>query len=229
VSMAKKKPKKSITAKRVQATEDDRFIPAAIPQPENDEGPFDDGGLSQRQRAFVAAIVGPAGGIATKAAEMAGYASENRNTLYVTASRLLSNHKIQEAIAHEFAKLRATPEWAQNQLIDLATSSMAKFISFTDKGEVTIDWDKAAAAGALGQIKEYEEIPTKTGVRHKIKVHDRAAALAILLKLHGKLINRHEHTGANGGPITFDATKLTTDELRTVRAIHNRIAATSSN
>lgn len=221
--------KKRTTTKKVQGTELIPFVPSVEVFPENDEGPFDNGGLSVRQRAFIAAIVGPAAGNATKAAEMAGYAAENRNALAVTASRLLGNANVQEGISHALAEKRATPEWALNQLIDLATSSMAKFVKFDVNGDMQIDWLKAAAAGAIGQIKEFEEIPTDYGVRRKIKIHDRAPALAILLKLHGKLIDKQELTGRDGGPITFDLNKLSTDELRTLRDIRVRASGASSN
>lgn len=38
-----------------------------------------------------------------------------------------------------------------------------------------------------------------------------------------------EHSGPRGGPIVFDVSKLTDDELRTIRSIHNRLAATGTN
>lgn len=226
----KPKGKGRITAKRVQATENKPVIPTVAVKPETDEGPFDADGLSVRQRAFIDAITGPAGGNASKAAEMAGYASENREALHATASRLLTYAKVQEGIAHALAKRRATPEWAKAALIDLASSSMANFVVVDEKGEATIDFAKAAEAGALGQIKEYHEELIRGGgeqepavIKRRIKIHDRTAALGMLLKLFGLLSDKFEHSGAI--QLDFDLSKLSDDELAFLREIRVRAAA----
>jgi hypothetical protein len=187
------KKRKNITRKVVRESEDKPYIPKVDVKPDIDEDGWetDSGDLTIRQRSFVEALVGPAGGNATKAAEMAGYAPENRIALQVTASRLLSNAMVQEAIAHALAKRRASPEWCKNQLIDLAQSSMKNFISIGDDGEPKLDFAKAAAMGALGQIKEFKEEGIKGGdgeltvVKRTIKIHDRISALQTLAKLHG--------------------------------------------
>ena len=189
--MAKKR--KNITRKAVRESEDKVYVPKVDVKPDIDEDGWESGSgdLTIRQRSFVEALVGPAGGNATKAAEMAGYASENRIALQVTASRLLSNAMVQEAIAHALAKRRASPEWCKNQLIDLAQSSMKNFISVGDDGEPRLDFVKAASLGALGQIKEFKEEGIKGAdgelsvVKRTIKIHDRHAALQTLAKLHG--------------------------------------------
>lgn len=189
--MAKKR--KNITAKVVRASETKPYVPAIEAKPEIDADDCGDDGLTIKQRLFVAAITGPARGNATKAAEMAGYRSDNRHALEATASENLRKPEIVEAIAHAFAKKCAGPEWARASLIDLARSSMANFVSVDPDGEARIDFKKAAAAGALGQIKEYREEGIRSGdgdvsvVKRTIKIHDRTAALGMLLKLHGLL------------------------------------------
>jgi hypothetical protein len=163
---------------------------AFVQQVEVDDGPFDHGGLSIRQQQFVAAIVGPAQGNATKAAQLAGYRSDNRVALASTAYENLRKPQIQEAIAHALAAKRATAEWAKASLVDLASSSMHNFLSVDARGNASIDFKKAAAAGALGQIKEYREEGVDTGngkvriIKRTIKLHDPTAALITLLKLH---------------------------------------------
>lgn len=182
---------KKIAKRQVQSTEDAKFIPKVEAKPEIDCDPVEDDGLTLRQREFVKAITGPARGNATRAAEMAGYASENRNALKATASELLAKPCVQEAISHALAAKRATPEWAKSSLIDLAASSMQNFVTVDANGEARIDFAKAAAAGALGQIKEYREEVLKIGdspvgtIKRTIKIHDRTAALGLLLKFHG--------------------------------------------
>lgn len=158
--------------------------------------PIDSDGLSLRRRAFVEALIGPASGNATEAAQMAGYSPTNRRAAQVMGFNLLSNPIIQEAISHAFAKRRLTPEWAKQQLIDMAQSSMANFITIDADGKSRLDMAKAAANGALGQIKEYYEEPdpkdpTKI-ISRKIKVHDRMSAISLLLKFHGLIKDENE-------------------------------------
>jgi phage terminase small subunit len=236
---SKRKPAKRITAKRVQATEN--LPPPALPQveikPEIDEDAWGDDGLTFKQRAFVAAYVGPAAGVASEAAKLAGYRSDNRNSLWATASRLLSLVKVQEAIGHAFARQCDSPEWVRLSIMDLARVTMASFASVDENGELIVDVDKARAAAAVGAIKEIET-DTLPGegpkvIRQKIKLHDRVAVLALAARVQGIAAERHEHTGANGGPIrtktTFDFSKLSTDELLALRSMRQRAAERSQN
>ena len=180
--------------------------PDVAAKPSIDTDGFGDDGLTIRQKAFVAALVGPAGGNATKAAEIAGYASENRRALEASASRTLSFVKVQEAIAHALAARNATPEWAKSQLIDMAGSSLANFITVNADGVPQLDFKKAAEMGALGQLKEFKQEVLKVGdspasiIKTTIKVHDRMAAITTLLKLHGLLIDRKDMT-SGGKPV----------------------------
>jgi phage terminase small subunit len=209
-----RKPTKRITTKRVQATENQPapVIPDVTVKPEIDEDPLTEGVLTIRQRRFVDALVGPAGGNATKAAEMAGYAAENRLSLRVTAAQNLTKPNVQEAIAHAYAKLKDSPEWARANLVDLASSSMANFVTVDEQGETSLDFSKAVEAGAMGQIKEYREEKlaiagsSSAVIKRTVKLHDRTAALTTLLKLQGKLVERHEHTGPDGKPIEQSVT-----------------------
>lgn len=191
--------------------------PLALPtidhKPEEDDDGYGDDGLKLRWRAFVAAYTGPAGGNASKAAEMAGYAAENRIALGVTASRLLRNAKIAQAIALSFAAKNVTPEWCQKRLCDLALADMNNFVTVDDDGVAQLDMKKAEALGAIGQVKEYD------AVRAKLKLHDPTPALTSLMKMFGLLKDTHIHTGPNGGPIsmTFDDTGFTDEELLRIR------------
>ena len=220
---AKKPTAKRTTTKKVQSAEvlaPPRIVDA-LDKPETDEGAWDADGLTTRQHLFVAALIGPAGGNATRAAEMAGYRADNRAALAVTASRLLIKANVQRAIAHAFAKLRDTPEWARAALVDLASTSMANCLEMDDEGNIGLDFRKAAEMGAIGQIKEYtEDTIGKHVLRRKIKLHDRGKALETLLKLHGKLVERHELSGPAGAPIqtatTVDLSGFSDAELERI-------------
>jgi hypothetical protein len=213
--MAKRKPKRT-TTKRVQDTEN---LPPVIPhvdvKPETDEDAWGDDGLTFRQRMFVKAMVGPAGGNATKAAEMAGYASDNRDALKVTACRTLTKANVQRALAHALAAKLDSPEWIRNSLVEISASSMANFVEVKENGTTELDFAKASEAGAMGQIREYREEAIKIGdgpavtLKRTIKIHDRRAALETLAKLDGKLTEHHHHT--------YDLSQLSDDDLHTVR------------
>lgn len=132
---------------------------------------------------------------------MAGYAAENYLSLSATASENLGKPNVQRAIAHALAAQRLTPEWAKRQLADRASASMANFVKVDADGRATLDFGKAAAAGALGQIKEIKEevLETPSGgvvvLKRTIKVHDSAPALALLLKYHGLVDGDGAETG----------------------------------
>lgn len=223
--MAKQKRTKRTTTKKVQDTEN---LPApTIPQvevkPEVDEDGWGIDGLTIRQRLFVEAIVGPAAGNATKAAEMAGYKSDNRNALAVGAFDTLRIPNVQRAISHAMAKRLDSPEWVRNSLIDVAASSMANFVRVNENGSTELDFKTAASVGAMSQVRKYREKSIKVGdgpaeiIDRSIEVHDRRAALETLAKLDGKMpAEQHHHTHA------LDLSALSDDDLHRLREIYAR-------
>jgi len=193
---------KARTGKRRKAA-----APAAAPAqsaPPTPEHAIDAGGLTFRQRQFVAALCGPAQGNATEAARLAGYSDSSRAVLATLASRLLTEPAVQEAISHELGRHRLSPEWAKASLADLAGASLAALLDVPEEGQPSMDWQKAARLGQLGIIKEYvEHLDKETGqvTQRTVKVHDRLAAINLLLQLHGLIKQRHEHAGKDGKPI----------------------------
>lgn len=189
------KKRKNITAKRVQASEKKPRVPNVVVTPETDDDEIGNDGLTIKQRLLVSAITGSARGNATKAAEMAGYRSENRVALASTAYEQLRKPQIKEAIRLALAKKCGDAEWTRLSIIDLARSSMENYIYVDANGIEQIDWATAAAAGAIGQIKEYEVKQVKdadgnTVFLPKIKLHDRVQALGMLAKMHGLINDR---------------------------------------
>lgn len=202
--MAKKrKPSKRITTKHVQATEN---LPApAVPQvdakPEIDEDPWDAEGLTLKQRRFCEAYVGPAAGNATRAAQMAGYRDDNRHSLEATASENLRKPALRSFIGRLIARQGVGVEYLKSRLAQLAQSSLDNCCTIDRDGEVVVDMKMAAELGALGQIKELSDEILKTGgecstIRRKVKLHDPTKAIELLLRMHGAIIDRHEHSGS---------------------------------
>lgn len=185
-----------ITTKQVQDAENKPFtLPEIQHKPEvDDDEPTDGDGLNMRRRAFVEHITSDSFGNATRSAELAGYASDNRKALEITACRLLGNARVQEAIRGRLAEVRMTAEWTRRAIADYARASMADFMR-VEGGELVMDWDMAAAAGAIGHIREVREdlLPGQDGkrtdvVKRTFKIRDPMPALALLAKMNG-LVN----------------------------------------
>jgi len=231
VSKKGDKPKRTrITAKRVQAVENKPVLPNVTFKPEIDEEPWGDDGLTTKQRLFVEAYIGPAGGNATRAAEMAGYSAENRLALAVTGSENLRKPNVQQALGLALSRKKMSPEWAKERLVYVASGSMTDFLRVDENGDTHLDFKRAAEAAAIGHIKEYYEDGIDGGdgpkiIKRKIKLHDPVPALMTLLKIFGLIIDKHEHGGAGGGPIphehtiAIDVRRLTDEQLSQLRKI----------
>jgi phage terminase small subunit len=172
---------------------------------EPDEGPWDKETLTTRQRLFVDALVGPAGGNATKAALMAGY---RESSAAESASENLRKSNVQNALALAFAKkTQSDPEWLKDSLFDLARASMTNFIEVGEDGSTRFDFKKARDAGALGQIAELtQDAIGEHVIRTKVKLHDRVKALGVLAKILGLIVDKTEVSGPNGAPIKTETT-----------------------
>lgn len=153
---------------------------------------------------------------ATKAAERAEY---SKKTAYSMGSRLLKNVEIQARIA----ELRAKREKRTNVTQDRVVKELA-LLGFSDlKNYIDIDPNTGAirAKGfeqmpeqesrALQSIKEDRVIKEdakgeQVTIYDKVsfKMHDKIRALEILAKHLGMLVERHEVTGEDGGPIMIE-------------------------
>ena len=152
----------------------------------------------------------------TKAAERAKY---SKKTACEQASRLLANVKIQQRIAELKKKREERTKVTQDRVVkELA------LLGFSDlKDYITID----SLTGAI-QAKGFEKMPAETSRalqsvqedrvikedadgkkttvydKVKFKTHDKIRALEILARHLGMLVERHEVTGEDGGPIKIE-------------------------
>jgi hypothetical protein len=167
--------------------------PPAVGQLEDINTPLFQFNLNRRQERFCQAYIGKAGFIASKAAEFAGYRSENKNSLSATASQLLNKPHIQRRIAHLLAE-RRDGEWAHNRARELAGISMADFIDVDEKtGRVSVDLRKAKRNAAIGSIKKLKCKLLPAGedggaevIDLQIELYDPQPSIALLLKMAGK-------------------------------------------
>lgn len=189
----KRKPKPKAPPKAPPPIQPPFRLPTVNPPPPDDgddHQPTDVDGLTVRQRAFVIALSTPgqAFGVASRAAAAAGYNDNNTNSLRVTASRLLTNANVRRAVRVQLAALRDNPDFRRTLLVTRASVSMEDFLTFED-GKPRLDWEAAAAAGAVGSVKKYKEMTDLDGnvIGHEVEVYDAADALKLLFQLDGKL------------------------------------------
>jgi phage terminase small subunit len=163
--------------------------------------------LTDKQRLFVAEYLVDLN--ATQAAIRAGYSEK---TARQQGQRLLTNvdirRAIEEAEAERLERLGVRAERVLEELARLGFSNMLDYLNISRDGEPYVDLsemtrEQAAAVQEVivedfldGRGEDAREVR-----RVKFKLADKKAPLELLGK-HLKLFTeKHEHTGAGGGPI----------------------------
>lgn len=208
--MPKRKPnnhpkpaRKRITTKAVQGSQDKPFNPPSItPEPEIEESPFGEhDGLTELQRRFVHHFMGAAAGVAARAAEMAGYRAENRNSLYVTAHHVLHKPAVQRAIERIRGQQFGSADDVRASLGFIAGANAMEFLEAGPDGKLHVSLEKLAENGATGLIEKVEEERIESGgtvttVKIKITPYSKLEALKVLAKMNGQLKDQMELSGS---------------------------------
>lgn len=139
--------------------------------------------LTFRQRLFVVYYLGEAGGNASEAARMAGYAEPRQE-----GSRLLTNADIRAAIDAKLDKAALSADEVLARLSEMATGDISDFISVNAAGGFTLDLAKALKAGKLHLVKKIKQ--TRFGP--VLELYDALAALEKLGRYHGLFQDRVE-------------------------------------
>lgn len=132
--------------------------------------------LSDRQRAFLAAYLGPARFNATRAAELAGYAEPGQ-----AGWRLLKNVEIQAAVQARLDQAAMGADEVLARLAEHARGSIADFVTLDGAGEPVLDLRRAKELGLLHLVKSLK--PTRHGIA--LELYDAQAALVTLGRHHG--------------------------------------------
>lgn len=219
----KVKPKaraKAVTAKRVVEADAApiKDLPTVEVKAEHDDEAWGEDGLTPRMRLFVEALIGPAGGVATRAAEMAGYASDNNNALRATASRLLTTANIQRAIERAVAGRFGDAEDVRRSVAAIANGNAADYLEYGPDGKLGISLDKLAAAGMLGLLHEVKEEGFQAGqtvviIKRKLKLYDKLRALELLGKLNGQFVERKDITSDGKAVVVKVLSGVSMDEI----------------
>jgi hypothetical protein len=188
------------TVKRVQDSEDRPFTPPGtiVHHAEPDDDAPGDEQLTPKQRRFVEAYVGPAAFNGAKAAEMAGYRSDNRESLTVTASENLRKPNVSRALARRLAATRLDPGRTMQRVAELAFSNIGEVLKRGEDGRWRPDLDKAAEYAALGAIRKFKVTETDADVRYEIEMHDSGPMLGLLAKIHGMVVEKMQAVGEGG-------------------------------
>ncbi|QNQ39402.1 terminase small subunit [Brucella intermedia] len=157
--------------------------------------------LTPKQEAFVAQYLLDLN--ATQAAIRAGYSEK---TATEQGSRLLTNVKVQEAIAKgqnkTAAKLEITKERIVEELAKIGFSNMLDYMRAGTDGDPYLDFSsltrEQAAALAEVTVEDFKDgrgEDARDVRRIKFKLHDKKGALVDLAKMLGFMVEKHEHTG----------------------------------
>lgn len=163
--------------------------------------------LTDKQRRFVDEYLIDLN--ATQAAVRAGY---SENTARSIGSENLGKPAVAAAIAEaqqmRAARTEITADRVVRELARVAFSDLRGI--FTENGHLIDprDWDSdiAAAIAAVEVVtssRGEKDTAGRPAVKytHKIKVWDKISALEKLGRHLGMFVNRHEHTGKDGGPL----------------------------
>jgi hypothetical protein len=161
-----------------------------------------DDGLTNRQRLFIEAYLGPARLNASRAAKLAGYSVKSKVSLQVQGSRLLCNAMVQSRVRARLAGMGVDRELILERIGQLAGSSMADMLQPDEGGRIVLSLEKAAELGALGLIKKYREESGSEGVTIRtVEIHDPGKYLELLAR----------HTGIIGDEGQEDPKSLNDD------------------
>lgn len=144
----------------------------------------------------------------TRAATDASFSKKTARTI---GSKLLTRIDVEKRIAELMEERAKRTQTTQDQVIEeLKILAHSDFRDFgTVINELGVDrlklktFDKIEG-NATRAIKSISEKITKTGVQLNFKLHGKTPALELLARHLGMLIERHELTGEDGGPIRIE-------------------------
>ena len=153
---------------------------------------------------------------AAQAAIRAGYSARSaRKNSY----RLLRKTAVREAVAQAMGARSERTQISADQVLReyarLAFSNIADFVDFGPDG-VTVRALSEMPRDAARCVAEVSESKTGRGGTTRLKLHDKKGALDALARNLGMFVERHQHTGAGGGPMQVE----NVPELSDIERLH---------
>lgn len=159
--------------------------------PEND--------LTEKQQRFVEEYLIDLN--ATQAAIRAGYSEDTAHSI---GWENLRKPDIAQAITDAKLKRSQRVELTQDMVIAelsrIGFSNMGNYVRWNESG-IELLSSETMTEDALRCVSEVSQTVTAEGGTVRFKLHDKKGALDSLGRHLGIFIERHEHTGKNGGPI----------------------------
>jgi phage terminase small subunit len=139
---------------------------------------------------------------ATRAAIKAGYSEDSARAI---GCENLTKPNIKQAIDIRVKSMTMTADEALLRMTDLARGSFESFLEVDDNQEMSIMLNSDEAKSKLHLIKKIKQTKRRFGedgydVITEIELHDSKDAIAKILQMHGKLIEKVDHT-TNGEKI----------------------------
>src|SRR6476620_7619911 len=147
---------------------------------------------------------------ASAAAKRAGYSAKTADQL---GYQLLQNPSVAAAIAvgrkAQAERAQVDADWLLGRLEIEANADLADLYDENGALKSVKDWPLIWRQGLIAGVEtaqEFEEVDGRkvpTGLVHKVKISDRAKRLELIGRHRrvGAWIEKHEHTGKDGGPI----------------------------
>lgn len=168
--------------------------------------------LSDRRALFVKELLADPKRNATEAARRAGYSGR---CCHITAMNLMRNQwvmaEIEKHDAPRMHRLDITAEKVLRELAAIGFADMGDYLDFDAEGGVRINLDKVPEGGtkAIMEVTQESRWEGRGDDAEKItitkfKLHPKTQALELLARHLGILVQRHEHSGPDGGPIPME-------------------------
>lgn len=165
--------------------------------------------LSDQQQAFVYYYLQSWN--ATKAAQLAGY---SERTAYSQGHALLKHPEIQARIQHHMSELAMDAQEVLTRLSAHARGDVAEFLGLSEE-ELNEHPQSFLVKKFKRKVRRFGKDQGEEETI-ELEIHDPQTALVHLGRHHKLFVERHEHTGADGGPIVHSARELTDDELAAI-------------
>lgn len=150
--------------------------------------------LTPKERLFAQFYVGEARRNATKAAELAGYKADNRNSLRAMGSGLLTKVNVRAYIDAFLDATAMTQAEIVAEISDIARQDLTPYLEDSG-GELYLNYTKMKEDGKLHLIAGFEF--NKQGDSIPL-IHSKLAALTLLVRINRMGGDKVEHTGDIG-------------------------------
>lgn len=136
------------------------------------------------------------------------YPKSTRDAARANAARLIATDNVKAEIRGRLNEAHMSADEALKLMADIARGDVADFMAIGSMG-FSLDLQAALEAGKTNLIKKVSQKTITVNGKDQdkethiidVELYDRQAAIRDVLKIHGKFIERTEHTGKDGEPL----------------------------